>query len=70
MDGAAVKEPNIYEKQLDSKLVELESCQSEKGVDSCLKCEKIIGCELRNSYVDAVYQSMNGGESGHFDFDG
>lgn len=60
----------VYEKQLDSKLQELESCQSEKSIDSCLKCEKIIGCELRNSYVDAVYASMNGGTSGAFDFDG
>lgn len=64
------KEQNIYEKQLDSKLAELQSCQSQKGVDSCLKCANLIGCELRNGYVDAVYQSMNGGSSGEFDFDG
>lgn len=60
---------NTCEEQLDSKLVELETCQSEKGVDSCLKCENIIGCELRKEYVDAVYQSMNGGQDGYFDFD-
>ena len=67
MEGA-VKEQNIYE--LDSKLVELESCQSQNALDSCLKCANLIGCELRKSYVDAVYQSMNDGESGYFDFDG
>ena len=67
MEGA-VKEQNIYE--LDSKIVELESCQKQNAVDSCLKCANLIGCELRKSYVDAVYQSMNDGESGYFDFDG
>ena len=67
MEGA-VKEQNIYE--LDSKIVELESCQNQNAVDSCLKCANLIGCELRKSYVDAVYQSMNDGESGYFDFDG
>ena len=66
----ATQEQNIYEKQLDSKLLELQSCQNEKGIDSCLKCANLIGCELRNGYVDAVYQSMNGGNSGAFDFDG
>ena len=67
---STLKEQNSYEKQLDFKLTELQSCQNEKNVDSCLKCDKLIGCELRISYVDAVYQSMNGGASGEFDFDG
>lgn len=61
---------NNFEKELDNKLGELSACQQNKGVDSCLKCANLIGCELRNSYVDAVYQSMNSGSSGEFDFDG
>lgn len=65
---SALKEQNICE--LDSKLAELESCQKQNAVDSCLKCANLIGCELRKSYVDAVYKSMNDGESGYFDFDG
>lgn len=59
-----------FEKELDNKLGELSACQQNKGVESCMSCEEIIGCELRNSYVDAVYQSMNSGNSGEFDFDG
>lgn len=67
---SAVKEPSIYEKQLDEKLSELESCQKQNALDSCLKCANLMGCELRKDYVDAVYQSMNGGTNGEFDFDG
>ncbi len=61
---------NELEKALDAKLAELEACQGEKQVDSCLKCESVIGCETRKKYVDAVYESMNGGKGGDFDFDG
>lgn len=59
-----------FEKELNKKLGELQQCQQNSGVDSCLKCANLIGCEMRNGYVDAVYQSMNGGTSGAFDFDG
>lgn len=61
---------NDFNEELDKKLQELSECQSGKDIDSCLKCDKLIGCEVRKSYVDAVYKSMNSGSSGDFDFDG
>lgn len=60
---------NIYEEELDKKLDELKSCQSQNNVDSCLKCLKLIGCEIRKSYVDSVYNSMNNGKGGFFNFE-
>ncbi len=47
---------------------ELESCQNGKGFDSCMKCEQVIGCELRSHYVKSVYESMSKGETGGFEF--
>ena len=46
----------------------LVACQKEQGVESCMKCEKIIGCEIRNDYVKKVYESMSKGEGGGFEF--
>lgn len=57
-----------YEKNLDTLKGQLQSCQEEHGVESCFPCDKVIGCELRNTYVNAVYASMNKGETGGFDF--
>lgn len=61
---------NEFDEELETKLQELTNCQNSNGVDSCLKCEKIIGCAIRNHYVDTVYKSMNSGSNGEFDFDG
>jgi hypothetical protein len=33
-----------------------------------MKCEKMFGCEIRELYVKAVYESMNKGRSGGFEF--
>jgi hypothetical protein len=46
----------------------LEKCQQEHGVHSCLKCEKLLACEIRDAYVKAVYDSMNKGTGGGFEF--
>ncbi len=53
---------------LKQKKVELEKCQKEHNVSSCLKCEKLLNCELRDSYVKAVYDSMSKGKGGGFEF--
>jgi hypothetical protein len=53
---------------LKQKKTELVSCQNEQGVDSCMKCEKLLKCELREAYVKAVYDSMNKGTGGGFEF--
>ncbi len=57
-----------YEQMLAEKTKELKKCQEQKKVDSCLKCKEIIGCKVRNEYVDAVYLSMNKGKGGGFEF--
>ena len=57
-----------FEHTLEEKLKELKSCQQNKQKTSCSECEKILDCELRKSYVKAVYNSMNKGTSGDFSF--
>jgi hypothetical protein len=53
---------------LASKKIELENCQGEHQVTSCMKCEKLLDCELRDSYIKAVYDSMSKGAGGGFEF--
>ena len=57
-----------FEQRLEKEIILLKNCQKEKKVDSCLKCELVIGCKKRNEYVDSVYKSMNKGGGGGFDF--
>jgi len=57
-----------WEIKLKSKLKELQDCQMVKQVKSCLFCSEIHNCELRDSYVHAVYSSMNKGAGGGFEF--
>jgi len=47
---------------------ELEACQAEHQLKSCLKCEKVLDCEVRDAYVSAVYDSMSKGSGGGFEF--
>lgn len=53
---------------LKQKKAELEKCQKEHQVESCLKCEELLKCEVRESYVKAVYDSMSKGKGGGFEF--
>jgi len=53
---------------LKQKKVELENCQKEHNVNSCLKCDKLLNCALRDAYVKAVYDSMSKGKGGGFEF--
>ena len=46
----------------------LQSCQKTLGLDSCMVCEKIFDCEIRKIYIKAVYESMNKGSGGGFEF--
>jgi len=47
---------------------ELEVCQVEQNVNSCLNCPKIHDCTIRDAYVHAVYNSMSKGAGGGFEF--
>jgi len=53
---------------LDAKRRELINCQTEQKVKSCLSCPKINECQTRDAYVHAVYNSMNKGAGGGFEF--
>jgi len=59
---------NEWEIALRVKTEELKKCQREKNVTSCTQCEKLLLCELRDTYVKAVYDSMNKGTGGGFEF--
>lgn len=56
-----------WELKLEGKLKELQNCQEQKGVN-CLNCELTFDCEIRKAYVLAVYESMNKGHGGGFEF--
>jgi sulfur relay (sulfurtransferase) complex TusBCD TusD component (DsrE family) len=53
---------------LEQKKVELEACQAAHTVKSCMKCEKLLDCTLRDNYIKAVYDSMSKGKGGGFEF--
>jgi hypothetical protein len=57
-----------WQNSLKHKKAEIEACQKEKQRQSCLKCEHLLVCELRETYVKAVYESMNKGQGGGFEF--
>jgi len=56
-----------YEKRHIEKLNELNECELRVN-NSCLKCKKFFDCNLRASYVDAVYKSMSKDNNGNFNF--
>ncbi len=57
-----------WELKLEEKTIELKSCQEKRGVKSCLECLELLNCKIRDSYVHAVYSSMNKGAGGGFEF--
>jgi len=57
-----------WETLLQEKKEALQLCQKKLNVDSCLKCERLLDCEIRDAYVKAVYDSMNKGKGGGFEF--
>lgn len=46
----------------------LQNCQQSLGLNSCMQCDKTFDCEIRKIYVKAVYESMNKGSGGGFEF--
>lgn len=54
--------------KLDKMLVELKTCQEQNSLKTCSDCDKFFECELRKRYVKAVYESMNKGAGGGFEF--
>jgi hypothetical protein len=62
------RETDRWQLALEEKLRELKECQETRGHTSCLSCPEILGCEIRTRYVHAVYESMNKGTGGGFEF--
>jgi hypothetical protein len=57
-----------WEEKLELKVQELQACQKTNNLDSCTPCSQFFECELRKKYVLAVYESMNKGSGGGFEF--
>lgn len=57
-----------WEIKLDNMLVELKNCQESNTLNSCTPCSQFFECELRKKYILAVYESMNKGSGGGFEF--
>lgn len=53
---------------LTQKKEALENCQINYEVKSCMKCEKLLDCTVRDAYIKAVYDSMSKGKGGGFEF--
>ncbi len=63
-----MNESNPFEERLTQMIQELQKCQQDRGHESCMKCDQLIGCELRKQYVQITYESMSKGEIGGFEF--
>ena len=61
-------EKDKYELALAEKKKILQECQEKKELKSCMDCEALFECEIRKTYVLTVYESMNKGQSGGFEF--
>ena len=57
-----------FELYLDEMVAKLQECQKSKSHKSCSSCELYFGCDIRNEYVKAVYNSMSKGDTGGFEF--
>lgn len=57
-----------FELHLEEMLVKLQQCQKEKNLLSCSQCDLFLECQLRDEYINAVYNSMSKGDTGGFEF--
>jgi hypothetical protein len=63
-----MQESSPFEERLNAMIAKVQQCQKENSLDSCMKCNKLIGCDLRKEYVQTTYESMSKGEIGGFEF--
>ncbi|RDU65871.1 hypothetical protein CQA53_05310 [Helicobacter didelphidarum] len=67
MDTQNYQNDEYYARFLQAKTT-LQQCQINKKITSCLGCTELLNCNIRTSYVKNVYENMNKGKSGGFDF--
>lgn len=61
-------EKDKWDDALDIQLEIIQKCQKDNNVSTCLECELTLKCDIRDTYVKAVYESMNKGSGGGFEF--
>ncbi|MBT0879293.1 MULTISPECIES: hypothetical protein [unclassified Campylobacter] len=60
---------NIYESNLQIAKKNLQDCQQKtQNKLSCIDCEKLCECDIRNAFVKATYENMSQGASQDFNF--
>ena len=64
----STQEKDKFEVHLDEMILKIQKCQQEKELRSCSLCEHYLTCQLREDYVNAVYNSMSKGDTGGFKF--
>jgi hypothetical protein len=57
-----------WNEKLDEQIKILQNCQKSYNLSSCEKCQKLLECQTRDDYIKAVYESMNKGKGGGFEF--
>ena len=62
------KQADKWELALEVEIKVLQQCQESKQLSSCSLCSEFINCTIRQSYIKAVYESMNKGTGGGFEF--
>lgn len=68
MQNSEVIEIDEWELKLDNELKVLQECQTSRNLPGCETCSEFFDCETRKQYVVAVYESMNKGSGGGFEF--
>jgi len=61
-------EKDKFQIELDEKKKTLQKCQEDKKLKSCMDCQQLFDCKIREDYVKATYNSMSKGETGGFEF--
>lgn len=79
-----MEEDRLYREDIESKMIdnpfieererlakEVTKCHTTYSVKSCTFCDKVLECELRDSYVEYVHRSLTDGGKldGRFNFD-
>ena len=54
--------------KLETITLALKDCQESNNLKSCMPCTYFLDCNLRKQYVLDVYNSMNKGNTGGFEF--
>ena len=60
--------PDSFEEISNIKSQEVKECQNSKNLETCNDCEKLLDCNTRDEYVKAIYNNMNKGKVGGFEF--